>query len=118
MVRRSTPIRKDDDRAFPVRGRVANPISDPLGIRLGEAQAWLVEHVGRGHFAVHGQAAFGLHAMGFYFRTVEAAARFREAFPNLALVDTTDSLQHLQRQRKAEQCGPSMTDCRQSSIVD
>ena len=100
MVRRTPPRSKQDDRAFPVRVRVSNPVGDPLGIRLSEAEAWLVENIGRGEFAVHGQGQHGLHAMGFYFRSVEAAARFREAFPSLELADTTEQLQHLETERR------------------
>lgn len=37
--------------------------------------------------------------MGFYFRSVEAAARFREAFPAFELEDATDQLQHLEAER-------------------
>jgi hypothetical protein len=68
-------------------------------MRLSEAEAWLVENVGRGDFAVHGQGQHGLHAIGFYFRSVEAAARFRQAFPAFELEDRTNQLQHVEIQR-------------------
>lgn len=100
MVQRTPPRSKQDDQAFPVRVRVRNPVGDPLGISWSEPEAWLAENVGRGEFAVHGQGQHGLHAMGLYFRTVEAAARFREAFPGFDLQDTTVQLQHLEAARR------------------
>ena len=107
MVRRTPPRSKQHDHAFPIRVRVRNQVSDPLGMRLFEAEAWLVENVGRGEFAVHGQGQHGLHAMGFYFRSVEAAARFREAFPAFDLEDRTDQLQHLEIERRRNGKGPT-----------
>jgi hypothetical protein len=100
MVQRTPQRSKQDDRAFPVRVRVCNPVGDALDLRLTEAEAWLVENVGRGEFAAHGQAAQGLHAIGFYFRTVEAAALFRQAFPAFNLEDGTGALQHLEAARR------------------
>ncbi|MCC6828269.1 MAG: hypothetical protein IT550_08585 [Novosphingobium sp.] len=37
--------------------------------------------------------------MAFYFRTLDAARRFMEAFPDYRLADTTDTLEHLRNAR-------------------
>jgi len=96
---RSTQPPQADDRAFPIRILIRNPVGDTLALRLTEAQAWLNENIGRGEWAMHGQARIGLHAMGVYFRSVEAAARFLEAHPRFELEDTTERLAHLQAAR-------------------
>ena len=99
MPRRSPRPDMLDERAFPIRVRVNNPPRDPLGIRLTEAGAWLRENLGPGEYAVHGQASAGLHAMGFYFRSIEAAVRFLHAHRDFDLLDTTDRLAHLRAAR-------------------
>lgn len=101
MVRRSTPRAQLDNRAFPIRILVRNPPDDTLALQLTEAQAWLNDNVGRGEWAMHGQATIGLHAMGIYFRSIEAAERFFVAHPHFEMVDTTGQLQHLTIARRA-----------------
>ncbi|MEL7719018.1 hypothetical protein AAG598_03150 [Citromicrobium bathyomarinum] len=100
MVRRSPPRAQLDNRAFPVRVLVHNEVSDALTLRLTEAQAWLNDNIGRGEWAMHGQANIGLHAMGIYFRSIDAAERFFDAHPHFELVDTTGQLQHVAAARR------------------
>jgi len=100
MVRRSPPRAQLDNRAFPVRVLVHNDVSDTLTLRLTAAQAWLNENIGRGEWAMHGQASIGLHAMGIYFRSIDAAERFFDAHPHFELVDTTGQLQHVTAARR------------------
>lgn len=95
MARRSTPRAQLDNRAFPVRVLIRNPPDNTLALLLTEAQTWLNDYLGKGEWAMHGQAAIGLHAMGIYFRSIEAAERFFDAHPHFEMVDTTGKLQHL-----------------------
>lgn len=95
MVRRSTPRFRLDDRAFPIRVLVKNDLGDTLALRFTDAAAWLNENIGRGEWAMHGQGNLGLHAMGFYFLSIEAAERFFLAHPRFELLDTTGRLEHL-----------------------
>jgi hypothetical protein len=101
MARRSTPRAEQDNRAFPIRVLVRNLTHDTLALRLTAAEVWLNENIGRGEWAMHGQSRIGLHAMGFYFRQIEAADRFLEAHPHLELEDTTAQLQHVIAARRA-----------------
>ena len=100
MVRRSTPRSKTDDRAFPVRVKVRNPVGGPNWLPMAQAEVWLREHLGAGEYAHHGQPSFDCHAMAFYFRTVDAARSFLEAFPEFELADGTSSLQHIRSARR------------------
>lgn len=89
MVRRSTPQRVVDDRAFPVRVKIVVP-----GLGLGKLAVdtayWLQENLPRGDFAFHSAAEIGPTAKtAFYFRRVEDAQRFLDQFPMLELADGT-----------------------------
>ena len=99
MVQRSTPPRQLDERAFPIRLKLQNPLTGPGWIRWTDAEIWLRENVGAGQFAYHGQEGHLGHTMAFYFRTLDAARRFMEAFPDYRLADTTDTLEHLRNAR-------------------
>jgi hypothetical protein len=101
MARRSTSRFQLDNRAFPIRVLVRNLTGDALALRLTAAQAWLNENVGRGEWAMHGQSRIGLHAIGFYFRRLEAAEAFLNAHRHLELEDTTGQLQHVVAARRA-----------------
>ena len=100
MVRRSTPRSKTDDRAFPVRVKVRNPVSGPGWLPMTQAEVWLREQLGAGEYAHHGQPGFDCHTMAFYFRSVEAAQRFLDAFPVFRLADGTSSLEHIRSARR------------------
>lgn len=97
--RRSTAPRVLNERAFPIRVMVRREVGDVLALRVTEAQAWLNDHVGRGQWAMHGMSPLGLHAYGWYFRTMADAERFMAAHPQFELADTTDRLSHLQAAR-------------------
>ena len=90
MVRRSTPQKKIDERAFPVRIRVLVPPSG-LGQQLNHVHDWLHAEIGRGQFAVHSCSGIGADAVGIYLRDIEGARFLLEAFPTLELQDGTDS---------------------------
>lgn len=109
MVRRSTPHYILDNRAFPIRVLIADRsgLGGPA-LRITEARAWAAENIGRGNFACHGQGTMKLHAFGFYFRSIEDAARFLEAHPHLELLDTTDRVEHLISARKAADWKPDL----------
>jgi hypothetical protein len=99
MVKRSTPRRNLDDRAFPVRIAIAQ-MDGPEWLIWRDVEIWLRENVGLGEYAQHGLDKHSPYAMGFYFRTVEPAAALLDAFPRLQLADTTDRLDHLRRARE------------------
>jgi len=91
MVKRTSSRRKTDEHAFPVRVRFSDREAGPDWIRWNEAEAWLVENVGRGHFAKHGTG--GRHDL--YFRSPSAAHLFLAAFPHLKLYDMTEQVDYL-----------------------
>ena len=88
MSRRSTPRKRTDDEAFPVRIKIAVP-EGGLGYALNAAENWLAREIGVGGFAVHSVPALGTDATAFYFRDVETAKDFVDAFPDLRLADGT-----------------------------
>ncbi|GGB87922.1 hypothetical protein GCM10011494_02830 [Novosphingobium endophyticum] len=88
MVRRSTPQKKIDDRAFPVRILVRVPRFG-FGQQYDEIHAWLKNEIGRGEYADHSFRTPPRDAVGFYFRRIEDAQRFVAAFPSLELSDET-----------------------------
>lgn len=96
MVRRSTPQREIDERAFPVRLRILVPelgFGRLLGVGPDTIEAWLDQEVGRGDWAHHsaGQRSGGRDSIALYFRHPAPAARFLESFPELELADGTTS---------------------------
>ena len=91
MVRRSTPQKKIDERAFPVRIRVSVPPRG-LGQQLMDVQAWLQTEIGGGQFAIHSSGTIGTDAIAIYFRDLEGAQDLVHAFPALELADQTQSL--------------------------
>jgi len=101
MVRRSTPPGKLDERAFPVRVKLRNPIVGPDFIRWTDAEVWLSEQLGAGEYAHHAQPGFDCHTMAFYFRSLDAAQRFLDAFPAYELADGTSSLEHIRNARRS-----------------
>lgn len=88
MTRRGTPQRAVDERAFPIRVKVRAPNTD-FAHQLGRILAWLRDEVGAGEFGYHAGGPLGPDALAFYFRELEEAARFLEAFPQLQLADGT-----------------------------
>lgn len=88
MSRRSTPQSKVDDRAFPIRVKVAVP-GTGLGPRLNAYHQWLGAELGPGEYAQHATTATGTDATAFYFREIETARAFLAAFPDIVLADGT-----------------------------
>jgi hypothetical protein len=89
MTRRSSPQARLDERAFPVRVRIAVP-EEGFGKRLNQMYDWLSREAGRGNHASHGAGHGIMDAMAVYFRDVETAAAFIRAFPDLELADWTE----------------------------
>lgn len=89
MPRRSTPQRRIDDIAFPVRVKVVVP-PNGFGRRFDDMHAWLDRTVGRGDYAHHATEAMGAQATAFYFRDPATAAAFVDAF-GLELADGTNA---------------------------
>lgn len=77
-----------DDGAFPVRVKISTA---PRGIDMHTIGLWLQEQFPGGDATWHSQSGPGLiDAVMFYFRSVEAAQRFRTRFPDLSLADGID----------------------------
>lgn len=90
MPRRSSPRQKTDDLAFPVRVKLAVP-PHGLGPAYDRMHDWLRRELGPGDYACHAAPGVGCDTAAFYFRTVPAARRFVDAFPDMALADGTMS---------------------------
>jgi hypothetical protein len=71
-----------------VRTKVAIPPCG-LGRVLTGIYGWLQAHHPPGDFACQAAAGFACDAAAFYFRTVEDAQAFRQAFPQITLADGT-----------------------------
>ena len=89
MVRRSTPQKKIDELAFPVRVRFAVP-ERGFGMRLDAIHAWLSTEVGMGFYAVYSSRGLATDALGIYLRDIESARALITAFPDLILADGTE----------------------------
>lgn len=93
MVRRSTPQKQVDDRAFPIRIKIAAH-KGGMGQLYDVVHLWLRDTIGTGNYAVHGFRGYPDDANAYYFRSIEDAARFLAAFPQLRLADGTRSPDH------------------------
>jgi hypothetical protein len=93
MTRRSSPQRRIDDEAFPVRVKLLVP-EGGFGRRLTELHVWLDREAGRGEYAFHAASTLGIPkgAVAVYFWTPATAHRFVGSFPDLLLADGTDSV--------------------------
>ena len=83
MVRRSTPQKQVDDRAFPIRIKIAAH-KGGMGQLYDVVHLWLRDTIGTGNY----------DANAYYFRSIEDTARFLAAFPQLRLADGTRSPDH------------------------
>lgn len=92
-MRRSTPQKKVDDQAFPIRIKLATP-ERGFGNRLLDLQDWLNSEVGRGHYATHPAPALGNGALGIYLRDIDFARALVRAFPDLELADAIDAISY------------------------
>lgn len=88
MVRRSTPQKKIDEIAFPIRVRFRIP-EGGLGRRLDHLHRWLGNEIGPGEYAVHSSAGLAADGLGVYLRDAEGARDVVQAFPDLELADGT-----------------------------
>jgi putative SOS response-associated peptidase YedK len=86
MGRRTTPQKKTDDAAFPVRIRFAMPPRG-FGNRLDDLHIWLGKEIGSGQYAVHSSPGIAMDALGVYVRDLACAQALLIAFPDLALAD-------------------------------
>jgi hypothetical protein len=73
---------------FAVPGCGIASIHDTLGDRMRE---WLARELPDGDHAWHSALSIGTHATAIYFRHVQDALRFVEAFPEFDLADATQS---------------------------
>ncbi len=91
MARHTSPYKRSDDAAFPVRVKIAVP-QGGFGRALHEPLIWLENELGPGNYAHHGTTSVGGDATAFYFRDVEAARAFLSTHHSLILADGTESI--------------------------
>ena len=86
MSRHTSPLKKRVDDAYPVRVKIKIP-PNGLGNVLSDIHVWLRDNLGPGR-AVN-QSARGLYcdATAYYFRDLQDAQAFLNAFPMLVLAD-------------------------------
>jgi hypothetical protein len=77
---------KRDELAFPVRVKVRVPDSG-LGATLDRMMAWLRGNVQALDFACHSAPGLACSTAAFYFRNLETAQAFVNAFPTAELAD-------------------------------
>lgn len=87
MVQRSPAQRKIDERAFPIRVLITVPARG-FGQSYDEMQAWLRNELGPCAYAIHAGQRYP-QSSAFYFRALDDARRFLDAFPRLELADGT-----------------------------
>ncbi|TCM40119.1 hypothetical protein [Novosphingobium sp. ST904] len=87
MVRRSTPQKIVDDRAFPIR--ILFYEKDIAVGNYARIMNWLGGNMRLGDYAEHGGPSSADRTIAYYFRTMEDAQRFRAAFADIELADGT-----------------------------
>jgi hypothetical protein len=89
MVKRTTPQKKIDEAAFPVRVWIYVPPRG-FGRLMIPMHDWLDQHLGRLNFALHsGGSSAGPDRIAVYFRRPADGQAFLDAFPELELADGT-----------------------------
>lgn len=89
MTRRSTPQKKIDDNAFPVRVKVYVP-ENGFGRLMDDIFVWLKTQLEAYRYAHHSSGAGGgRDQTAFYFATTSDADAFMRAFPEIELADGT-----------------------------
>lgn len=84
MVRRSTPQRIVDDRAFPIRVSIVTPWNG-FGQRIDVYVAWMKPHLPDG---------CAWHAGHIYFQNLALAGQFFSNFPEVQMADHTATREH------------------------
>lgn len=102
MVRRSTPQKKTDELAFPVRVRFEVPPRG-FGMRLNDLHQWLSDEIGPGHYAVHSSYALAMDGMAVHLRLPEDATALVQAFPDFVLADGVDCVSYSSPYKLANQ---------------
>ena len=90
MSRRSTPQKAVDDRSWPIRICIVVPGSGFSGAGI-DPHSWLIKELGLSGFAYHSAGRMSRDVSAVYFRTLQDAQRFFDAFPTLQLADDTTS---------------------------
>ena len=90
MSRRSTPQKTVDDRSRPIRICIVVPGDGFSGAGI-DPHSWLIKELGLSGFAYHSTARMSRDVLAVYFRTLQDAQRFFDAFPTLQLADDTSS---------------------------
>lgn len=81
MTRRSTPQKRIDDEAFPVRVKLLVP-EGGFERQFDDLYRWLNREAGRGDYALHSASSLGItRDAAVYFRTPETAHRFVRTSP-------------------------------------
>lgn len=109
MVRRSTPQKKTDDRAFPIRVKFRVP-ERGFGGLCDRFHSWLRDEVGTGRHVVHSASAIGADAIAIYFVELGDAVCFVEAFPEMEMADSTTSSWYYSPNRRFAMKGNTSMD--------
>ena len=86
MSSHTSPYKRPVDDAFPARA-IIKMRSAGLGNLYGEMQVWLRDNLGADRVAHQPTRGNYYKATAYYFRTLEDAERFLDAFPVLELAD-------------------------------
>ena len=92
MSRHTSPNKKRIDDAFPIRIKIKIP-ANGLGNLVGEIHVWLHENLGTGRYSNQSTTGVYCQATAYYFRTLQDAQTFLEAFPALELADGVEKAQ-------------------------
>ena len=90
MSRRSTPQKAVDDRSWPIRVCIVVPGSGFSGEGI-DPHSWLIKELGLSGFAYHSAGRMSRDVSAVYFRILQDAQCFFDAFPTLQLADDTTS---------------------------
>lgn len=102
MVRRSTPQKKTDELAFPVRVRFEVP-GLGFGNRLNDLHQWLSKEIGPGNYAVHSSNGLATDGMAVHLRLAEDAHTVTQAFPDFVLADGVASVAYSSPYKRVEE---------------
>ena len=86
MVRRSESQFKIDDRAYPIRVKFVVPAGGMSALSI-DTHGWLRDNLSSLDWAWGTGQGIGYQVTVYYFRKLEDARRFVDAFPQLELAD-------------------------------
>lgn len=91
MIKRTTPRKKIDELAFPIRLRLEAPATGGWSNEIDDLRRWLRENMSMDHYAMHSNAGLGVSGLGLYLRDVELARDLLHRFADLKLADRAEN---------------------------